>query len=100
MRPHLFLSGDGRLPLLQRGEQLRDPQLEAPVCRGPAAGLRLDGGDLSLGTDGDQVTSGFWGGGIQRPFEGFSPAAAGSLGPSLLSWRRAGPGTAGTVLPF
>lgn len=41
----LLLLLDGDLPLLHNSEQLRDPQLEAPICGG---GLGGAGGDLRL----------------------------------------------------
>lgn len=47
--PHLLLCGDGGLLLLQHGEQLRDPQLEALLGGGlGAADLHLDGRYLGL----------------------------------------------------
>lgn len=46
---HLLLSGDGGLPLFQRGQQLRDLQLEALLWGRPVSGhLRLDSCYLGL----------------------------------------------------
>lgn len=48
--PHLLLPRDGGLPLLQRGEQLGDLQLQGLLCGRLAATahLLLDGGYLGL----------------------------------------------------